>query len=299
MLMERDFTYSEINKYKMYGGKNGSKVCIVYQGEDYMLKFPPSSKRNQEMSYTNGCISEYISCHVFDSLGIAVQETMLGTYRGKTVVACKDMTGGGFVLMDFAQLKNTIIDSENNGYGTELSDILATIEEQQIVSPVELKEQFWNIFIADALLGNFDRHNGNWGFLVNSITHEAKIAPVFDCGSCLYPAIHEELMKTVMVDTEELRKRLFDFPSSAIRTNKVKISYADFLMSTDNEDCLKSLRTIGTRIDMSKIESIVEDAPYVSGIHKHFLKFIIKERKEQIIDMALKYDKSNCKKQLT
>lgn len=23
---------------------------------------------------------------------------------------------------------------------------------------------FWDIFIADALIGNTDRHNGNWGF---------------------------------------------------------------------------------------------------------------------------------------
>jgi hypothetical protein len=38
--------------------------------------------------------------------------------------ACKDTTGNGFELKDFAGLKNTIIDSEQNGYGTELSDIM-------------------------------------------------------------------------------------------------------------------------------------------------------------------------------
>ena len=40
------------------------------------------------------------------------------------VVACKDFTSSGIVLQDFASLKNTIIDSEHNGYGTDLSDIL-------------------------------------------------------------------------------------------------------------------------------------------------------------------------------
>ena len=29
----------------------------------------------------------------------------------------------------------------------------------------ELKEKFWNMFIIDCLIGNEDRHNGNWGFL--------------------------------------------------------------------------------------------------------------------------------------
>ena len=135
----------------------------------YMLKFPVSPSRNKEMSYTNGCVSDYLGFHIFEIIGIPVQETLLGTFttngREKVVVACKDFTTDDTVLQDFASLKNTIIDSEHNGYGTELSDILTAIEEQQIIDPMELKKHFWNVFIVDALIGNWDRHNGNWGFL--------------------------------------------------------------------------------------------------------------------------------------
>lgn len=96
----------------------------------------------------------------------------MGTYtdkRGKekTVVACGDFTEGGKKLIEFAQLKNTCIDSEQNGYGTELSSILEAIEEQTLLPSGMLREFFWDMFIADALLGNFDRHNGNWGILVD------------------------------------------------------------------------------------------------------------------------------------
>ena len=35
---------------------------------------------NQELSYTNGCVSEYLGCQIFKSIGIPVQETLLGTY---------------------------------------------------------------------------------------------------------------------------------------------------------------------------------------------------------------------------
>ena len=35
-----DFTNCEINKYRYYGGKNGGKICIIYNGEEYMLMFP-------------------------------------------------------------------------------------------------------------------------------------------------------------------------------------------------------------------------------------------------------------------
>lgn len=97
-----------------------------------MLKFPPRPSRNKGMSCTNGCISEYVSCHIFDVLGFKTQETLLGNYtdsRGKTkmVVACRDFTEGRKKLIEFAHLKNTGIDSEQNGYGRELSSILGAI----------------------------------------------------------------------------------------------------------------------------------------------------------------------------
>ena len=150
-------------KNKAYAGANGSKISVIYNGEQYMLKFPPPPSKNKDMSYTNGCISEYIGCHIFESVGIRTQETLLGTYnvRGKEkiVVACRDFTSVGVVLQDFASIKNQIIDSERNGYGTELSDILRTFDEQTAIDSKSLIEHFWNMFIVDALSGNWDRQD--------------------------------------------------------------------------------------------------------------------------------------------
>ena len=73
------------------------------------------------------------------------------------------------------QLKNRIIDSERNGYGTELADILSTIDEQTAMDSETLKTRFWDMFIVDALIGNWDRHNGNWGFLYNNATDEVDV----------------------------------------------------------------------------------------------------------------------------
>ena len=38
---------------KTYGGANGSKRSVIYQDEQYMLKFPPHPSRNRDMSYAN------------------------------------------------------------------------------------------------------------------------------------------------------------------------------------------------------------------------------------------------------
>lgn len=33
------------------------------------------------------------------------------------------------------------------------------------------------MLIVDSFVGNFDRHNGNWGFLVDNKTNQVLIAP--------------------------------------------------------------------------------------------------------------------------
>lgn len=131
-----DFTILPTRK-KAYGGANGSKLSIIYNNELYMLKLPSHALKNRNLSYTNSCTSEYLGCHIFNMLGVKAQKTILGKYEfhGKTrsVVACKDFTSSNTTIVDFASIKNQIIDSISNGYGTELSDILDTIQRQTVL----------------------------------------------------------------------------------------------------------------------------------------------------------------------
>ena len=277
-----------------YAGANGKKIGIKYEGEQYMLKFPPSGENKKtELSYTNSCISEHIASSIFNLLGIAAQRTILGTYdiNGKTkiVCACKDFTADGSKLFDFCSIKNTVIDSGHNGTGTELDDILETIEKQQFVNPEELLEQFWNMFVVDAFLGNFDRHNGNWGFLYNQVAEQATIAPVFDCGSCLLPQADEKIMRNVLDNEAELHARIFRFPTSAIKYGDKKINYHDFLMETNNKDCIAAVIRMVPRIDLTSIYEFIENVPYINDLQKTFYKEYVKARYNLIIRPA--YDR--------
>lgn len=285
-----DFTSAKV-KNKAYAGANGSKISVIYNNEQYMLKFPPLPTINKEMSYTNSCISEYIGCKIFDSVGIPVQETVIGTYtsngREKIVVACKDFTSPGITLQDFASLKNRIIDSERNGYGTELNDILSTIDEQTSMDSDAIKTRFWDMFIVDALIGNWDRHNGNWGFLYNNSTDEVVLAPVFDCGSSLYPQADDELMTRILNNKNEFNHRIFDIPLSAITYNGKKINYFNFLSEGKFEDCNTALKRILSRIDMKKFYEIIDGTPTVTDIQNEFYKTMLTARKERILDFAM------------
>lgn len=298
-----DFSSCEIDPLRAYGGANGKKIHIRYQGAGYMLKFPPAPTINKAMSYTNSCISEYIACHIYASIGIPVQETLLGTYtdrRGiqRVVVACRDFTEGGKRLIEFAQVKNTCINSENNGYGTELSSILESIEEQNMLGPKEMLSFFWDMFIVDALVGNFDRHNGNWGVLVDERERTVQTAPIYDCGSCLYPQLAETEMGRVLESEAEKDNRIFVFPTSAIKENGRKLNYFDYISSLQNADCIEALARILPRIHLQDISRMIDKTPFISPVQKTFYKRMVTERKEKILDYSmeklLRLERKSC-----
>jgi len=289
-----DFTECKRIIGKAYNGANGKKIAIEYDGEQYMLKFPPSAENKPtELSYTNSCFSEHIACSIFNMLGINAQKTLLGEYRinGKTkiVCACRDFTVNGNVLFDFCSIKNTIIDSEHNGNGTELSDILETIEKQQFIDPNILTEHFWNVFVVDAFLGNFDRHNGNWGFIYNEQNGKADISPVYDCGSCLLPQADSQKMELILENKDEMNARIFNFPTSAIKFNGKKINYYDFLTQCNIEDCIKAIMRIAPRIDVNKISEFVNSIQFLSEMQKEFYTAYVNARYEKIIVPAYEH----------
>lgn len=286
-----DFTNLPTKK-KAYGGANGSKLSVIYNDELYMLKLPMHALKNPNLSYTNSCTSEYLGCHIFNMLGIKAQETLLGTYKYhdkvKTVVACKDFTFPGVVILDFASIKNQIIDSASNGYGTELSDIIDTINKQTVVDSEELKEHFWNMFVVDAFIGNWDRHNGNWGFLYNQETDKLEIAPIFDCGSSLFPQIDDELIKKVISSKAEMNARVYDIPTSAILIDGKRANYHKVITSLEYKDCNKAIKRIVPKIQLDDINKLIDNVEELSQLKKEFLKKIIKLRKELILDAAFK-----------
>ena len=289
-----DFTQCKIRN-KGYGGANGEKISIEYNGKVYMLKFPAIAKINKTLHYTNGCVSEYLGCHIFELLGIPAQETILGKYckngSCKEVIACRDLTFiDGYYsccIQDFTATKNSVVDSSRAGRGTELDSILDAIEQQTILNPEEMLQWFWDMFIVDALIGNWDRHNGNWGVLYDQFTDcVLGPCPIFDCGSSLFPQADLNMMKSVLDDERELNVRVYERPLSAIMQNNRKINYYDFFMEHSYSDCDRALNRIVPRIDMKKMESLIHCTPGIPKIAKDFYIKVIRTRKECILDAA-------------
>ena len=70
---------------RFYSGAERKKSILI-NGNAYLVKF----QKNSEVGLTYSHVSEYLGSHIFQAIGIPVQETFLGTYQGKNVVVMKD-----------------------------------------------------------------------------------------------------------------------------------------------------------------------------------------------------------------
>lgn len=283
---EIDFTDCPHLTTRAYGGANGKKIAVEFEGSVWLLKFPPSaSEKPNELSYSNSAYSEHLGSTICRLLGVEAQETRLGTHLNgsrRVVCACRDFTVSGMRLLDFCSIKNSVLESSSDGTGTELADVLESIGGQQFVDPTLVLERFWDMFVVDALIGNFDRHNGNWGFLADDATGKVSLAPVFDCGSCLLPQADEAIMRKVLSDETELKARIYAFPASMLKQGGRKIAYCDFIRTSDDPDFRRSLQKLLPRIKAFDVEALIADTPYLTALQRDFLTVYLSARRREL-----------------
>lgn len=294
-----DFTNCPIDKTANYGGSD-KKRGILLNNKRYMLKLSdqiPEEKRNGlNSSYSNSCFSEYIGCHILKSMGFNVQKTLLGSIdlessKGEIktypTVACENFVPDTHELVEFKFIESALLD-------TKPPKVPRIIDIYQIMTHAneyftknfgeESLKNYWDLFIADAFLGNFDRHANNWGYLVEKSTGKIDFAPIYDCGSCLYPQMSDDAIPGILNNKNEIQIRIDKFPTAALELeNGEKASYRKYISSFSNPDCTAALIRIAPKINMIKISKIIDDTPGISDIRKDFYKKMLLERYNQII----------------
>ena len=272
-----DFTkYKKSNTF--YGGSE-KKLGILVEGHEYMLKF----QKKTPFGMRNNHISEFIGSHIFELLGFDVQETYLGTYNGENVVACKNFVDESQQFVPFNDVGESTLEEDKEQYQYEYDDIMRMLVDNSKLTEVEATvAAFWQIYIVDALIGNFDRHGGNWGFIKEN--NKYKLSPVFDNGSCLFPNLTDiKMMEKILGSEEEIDKRVFGFPTSQIRLKGEKSSYYHVINSLEFEECNAALREMFPRIRMHDIERMIDDIENIEEIQKVFYKRMLNERYEKIL----------------
>ena len=268
---------SAIEVFNNYKGSEKKKT-LIYNKKRYLVKFPdPIREKNKNISYINNAFSEYVGSNVFQLSGFNTQNTILGkyTYNGKEkiVCACEDFTDDDNILYEFESL--ALSTNPDKKIETELTDIMEVIEESKMINSKETKDKFWDMFVIDSIIGNTDRHNGNWGFILNKKTNQVTFAPIYDCGSCLNPIYEDSQIENL---TEQELKNLAINCYSCIKVNGKKINYMSYINQMKDEMCNEAIKRVFEDIKIDKILSFIDEIDAISMVRKEFYKRLIKYR---------------------
>ena len=275
-----DFT-NAIEEFNNYKGSEKKKT-LIYNDKKYLVKFPdPVREKNKNISYINNAFSEYIGSNVFKIVGFKTQNTVLGKYnyngKEKIVCACEDFTDNDNILYEFENL--ALSTNPDKKIETELNDIMEVIEESKMIHTEETKQKFWDMFVIDSLIGNTDRHNGNWGFLLNKSTGKVEFSPIYDCGSALNPMLEDdEIEKINEIELKNLAMNCY----SCLKEDGKKINYMTYIKQMNNENCYKAIKRIFKSIKLKEIESFIDEINSMTKARKEFYQNLIKQRYEII-----------------
>ena len=281
---------------RMYGGTAGRKMGITYNGKNYLLKFPGNLKERQmkniNLSYSNSPVCEYIGSKIYEFIGIPVHNTILGIRNEKIVVACEDFLEDGDRLYEFDKIKVTFephfLDSngnETNGVGVDLYEIMMTIQAHPFLQDVpRVLERFWDMFVVDALIGNTDRNNSNWGVILRK-NGSKELAPVYDNGNCLNNKWDDEKMQEVMADSNRIEDEAYRARRCIFELQGRRVNPYHIMESMEYPECSEAVRRLTPKIgnNMDKIRMMIEELPVLSKVKKQFFILLVNYRYEKVL----------------
>lgn len=268
--------YPDGNRY--YSGAERKKSILI-SDKPYLVKFQKNSREGLRFNH----VSEYLGSHIFALLGIDTQETFLGKYKNEDVVVIQDFLGEDEVFIPFNGVGDSSLEQDKEKYQYSYEDIIAMLQDNVKLTDVEQTiDLFWDMFIIDALIANFDRHGSNWGFIKKD--NKYRLSPVFDNGSSLFPQLNtDEKIQKILENEYEINRRIYEFPTSQVKYNGQKSSYYAIISSLAFEECNHALVRIVQRVDLDKINKLIDTVENISEIRKEFYKTIIKQRYEKIL----------------
>ena len=202
---------------KSYDG-NTLKFGITFEKNDYIVKM---SKDTITSIY-----SEHLASRFMRSLGLNCHETWLGFYKGCVVVILKDFSSQWCKLRSYKSTRQSSADTDIASKRYTYKDVLDLVNKHTKMSDANKRKtivQFWDMFICDAILGNRDRHHGNWGYLMCKDGYRP--SPIYDNGASLFPDIEKRVNEYIIaLETNKEYKFIEDksekFPASLFQMER-------------------------------------------------------------------------------
>lgn len=257
---------------KFYNG-NTYKFGITYSGTDYIVKYP----KGDDMSV----YCEYIASMFIKQIGIPCHTVQLGVHNNIVVDVITDFTSNTkLTLHSFKDTKQSSEDTDLSFKEYTYKDVVYLISKHLKMDDASKEYaivQFWNMFICDAILGNRDRHWGNWGYLADGDKYT--IAPIYDNGACLFPDVNRVISEYTQNPKAFLYDRVFVFPASLFKVRRPDRAYrsnynemfSDLRINNVFASSVKKFReSITWQHVFNIMVSIVEPIPNLHPVYKRF-----------------------------
>lgn len=232
----------EMHNFMSYNGSE-DKCGVTIEGINYVLK-----RRKKDWA---NVYCEYVASNVINALGGCAHNTKLAVENGEVVVLCEDFTSVHGPLRTLKMVSESSIETDRDNHDYYFDDVMYVLDNLRDCDTEEVKRKFIEMYVFDSLLGNPDRHQGNWGICAKG-SHK-HFSPIFDNGACLLPRAS---IKDLTLDW--LRDRIKVWPNSKImfgsrerssyyniwRTDLLPLyarTFADKLCIKDAIDCIYNL----------------------------------------------------------
>lgn len=202
------------------------KVCAMKNNKLFMIKLDNDGEFK--------CLSEYLAYRIAELLRLDCQHVSLGFRDNKLACGIHLFNNGSGTIHHYYDINDSSVSSldlDVRDLPYTLDFILDTLSNYKSINIPndELIDNFIDMCLFDCLIGNYDRHWGNWGFIGFSKNYE--VCPLFDNGSSLYPKLSDDEMTKILNSKKEIYKIIYEFPKSQIRrTKKKKYLYKDLMI---------------------------------------------------------------------
>lgn len=230
-------------------------------------------------------ISEYLASKLANALEIPCQKVDLGYHTNKLCCVIKFLTDIGEELHPYFEINDSSyseIEENIANIPYTLNNIIDVITHYKDlnISVDERLKAFQRMCYFDTLIGNFDRHWGNWGFI--GFPKNYRICPLYDNGSTLFPSRNKVGVENIITDKDEMNKRVYTFPKSAIRDESGdKTNYLDLVKELvkrfGEEELIKFCEKVN-KIDFEEIIFCDDLENILTNTDKYFLALILERR---------------------
>ncbi|OGX05778.1 MAG: hypothetical protein A3G87_10190 [Omnitrophica bacterium RIFCSPLOWO2_12_FULL_50_11] len=155
-----------------------------------------------------------------------------------------------------------------------------------MIKKEQLFKEFLRMLIFDALIGNTDRHQDNWGFVGDNETHKLHLAPAFDNSTSLGSELVEEKLSGYLVQNEVRLRQYISKGKAHVRwsvngTDLIRLNHFELLKNIAQQklflaDDIKEM----TRFTDEQIEALLDG---VAKIEIENPKYRLSETRRNLI----------------